>query len=131
MSRFESLSLLATREQWCWNLACTTCGHMVFRWGLKALVRGLDPAAADWPVHWGAGQTSTRLAASNGPLPPCGGWPLAEQRAIQDTVRGCSVERLAQEGKFPDWLGHIGVLLRYTEDAEQDNRLSPASLVHN
>jgi hypothetical protein len=51
-SRVERLSLLASREEWCWNLHCTTCGHMVFRLGLLALARDLDPESPDWSVHW-------------------------------------------------------------------------------
>lgn len=129
VNRFESLSRLAAREQWCWNLVCTTCGHMVFRWGLKALAKGLHPDKPEWPVHWGPEQTSTRLASVNGPMPPPGGWPESEQRAIQEAVRGCRLELIAGESCFPDWLGHLGVLLRYTEDAERDNLLLTRELV--
>lgn len=129
VNRFESLSLLATREQWCWNLACTTCGHMVFRWALKALAKGLHPDDPQWPVHWGPEQTSTRLAYVNGTVPSVGGWPEAEQRAIQEAACGCSLERIAEKSLFPDWLGHLGVLLRYTEDVECSNLLLTRELV--
>jgi hypothetical protein len=120
-SRFHSLSLLAAGEQWCWKLSCTTCGHMVFRWGLKALARGLDPDDADWPVHWGPEQASTRLAEVNGPMPPAGGWPVRQQVAIQEAARGTSLWSIAHDCPFPDWLGHLGILLHYTEDAERRN----------
>ncbi|MEY4705952.1 MAG: hypothetical protein RL042_2157 [Nitrospirota bacterium] len=128
-NRFESLSLLAAREQWCWNLVCTTCGHMVFRWGLTALAKGVHPDDPEWLVHWGPEQTSTRLARVHGPMPPPSGWPESEQRAVQEAVRGCRLELLAGESRFPDWLGHLGVLLRYTEDAERDNLLLTRELV--
>lgn len=118
---FERLSLLAARERWCWNLCCTTCGHMVFRWALKALAKGLHPDHSEWPVYWGAQRTSDTLAAMNGPLPPAGGWPQAEQCAIQNASRGCILANVIREVPFPDWLGHLGVLLRYTEDAERNN----------
>lgn len=129
VNRFESLSLLAAREQWCWNLVCTTCGHMVFRWGLKALAKGLSPDKPEWLVHSGPGQTSTRLAAVNGPVPPSGGWPESEQKAVQEAARGCRLDLIAEKSPFPDWLGHLGVLLRYTEDAERDNLLLTRELV--
>jgi hypothetical protein len=29
------------------------------------------------------------------------------------------VSRLVQEVRFPDWLGHLGVLLYYTQDVER------------
>lgn len=60
-NRFEVLCELAQSEQWCWNLMCTTCGHGVFRWALKALANGFDPATEEWPVHWGADVTFTML----------------------------------------------------------------------
>ena len=46
---------------------------------------------------------------------------MGSHNSYSATVRGYSVQRIAQEGEFPDWLGHLGVLLRYTEDAEQDH----------
>jgi hypothetical protein len=118
---FERLSLLAARERWCWNLRCTTCGNMVFRWALKAIAKGLHPDHLKWSVHWGRQQTSETLAAMNGPLPPAGGWPEEEQCAIQDASRGCILANVIRAVPFPDWLGHVGVLLRYTEDAERNN----------
>lgn len=129
VNRFESLSRLATREQWCWDLACQTCGHMVFRWGLKALAKGLHPDEPEWPHHWRSEQTSTRLAKVNGPMPAPGGWPESEQRAIQEAVRGCRLELITGGARFPDWLGHLGVLLRYTENAELGNLLVTRELV--
>jgi hypothetical protein len=118
---FERLSVLAARERWCWNLCCTTCGHMVFRWGLKAIANGFDPDDPDWPVHWGKRETSSTLTTRNGPMPPAGGWPLAEQCAIQEAAQDCLIGNIAAKVPFPDWLGHLGVLLRYTEDAERNN----------
>jgi hypothetical protein len=102
---------------------------MVFRWALKALARGLHPDDPKWRVHWGPGQTSATLAEANGPMPPAGGWPEREQRTIQEAVRGFRLDRIAERSPFPDWLGHVGVLLRYTEDAERRNLLLTRELV--
>jgi len=120
-NKFEALCELAWREKWCWNLVCTTCGHCVFRWGLKALARGLHPDDPAWPVHWGPRSTSTELERINGPLHTGGGWPLAEQHAIQACVQGCELRTVVRAVGFPDWLGHFGVVLAYTEDAEAAN----------
>ena len=121
MNRFETLCLKAARERWCWNLACTTCGHGVFRWAFKALSRGLDPTDPSWPVHWGSGQTFTTLGAINGEWPDPRSWPIEAQGALQDAVVGCDVQRLSEIVHFPDWLGYIGLALRYTEKAENSN----------
>lgn len=128
MSRFESLSKLAARENWCWNLVCTTCGHSVFRWGLLALAGNLDPVRVDWPVRWRPSTTSADLERINGPL-PIGPWPEATQSRIQEAVVDCNIERLAQNVRFPDWLGHLGLLLCYTADVERRNRALTAVLV--
>ena len=35
---FLSLCRLASQENWCWKIICTTCGHMHFRYGFKELI---------------------------------------------------------------------------------------------
>ena len=40
MNAFEAMSKLASQEKWCWNLNCTTCGQLHFRFGLVELTRG-------------------------------------------------------------------------------------------
>jgi hypothetical protein len=122
-NRFEALCELASQEQWCWNLVCTTCGHCVFRWALKALARGHHPDSAAWPVHWGRDTSTRTLELSNGPLPSWGAWPLAEQQAIQSCVPGCRLSHIAETVSFPDWLGYIGIVLSYTETAEVANHV--------
>jgi hypothetical protein len=128
-SAFEYLCVLASREQWCWKVGCTTCGHGVFRWAFRALAAGRHPLDATWSVHWGRGATSTRLAARNGPLPPSGGWPLAEQERLQRIVARATVANIARETRFPDWLGYLGLALLYTEAAEQRDRVLTQALV--
>jgi len=121
-NRFETLCELAQREEWCWNLSCTTCGHGVFRWALKALVGGFDPTTSEWPVHWSSGVTFEKLQRVNGPMPSRAGFPIAKQRAIQSAIKGCDLDRIARTVRFPQWLGYIGVFLAYSEDAECENR---------
>jgi hypothetical protein len=128
-NRFEILCELAQREEWCWNLSCTTCGHGVFRWALKALSKGFDPITDEWPVHWGPETTFEKLQRTNGPMASRAGFPISEQRAIQSAVIGCDLHRIASTVRFPQWLGYIGVFLAYSEDAESENQEITTSLV--
>lgn len=114
MNRYEALSTPAHQESWSWNLACTTCGHGVCRWALKALAHGYDPGSDIWPVHWGGEWTFETLTRANGSLPSRTDFSVAEQRAIHEAVVGCDLSQLCRSVSFPDWLGHLGVLLAYT-----------------
>jgi len=129
VNRFETLCKLATRERWCWKILCTTCGHHVFRWALKALARGLDPSASTWSVHWGGAFTQQDLERLNGPLPPFYPWDIVEQERIQRSAVGCDIQSIASAAEFPDWLGYFGILLCYTEEVEERNRVLTAELV--
>lgn len=120
---FEALCALAAREQWCWKMHCGTCGHGVFRWGLLALARGDHPDMAGWAVRWGRGVTFTDIEAIAGPPPPFEGWPIVEQRKLQALIANASVDRIAHECPFPDWLGYLGLGLHYTEGAENRDPL--------
>jgi hypothetical protein len=126
---FTALCELASRERWCWKLVCTTCGHGAFRWALRALAQGRHPDDVDWPVHCGAGWTSTTLARRNGPLPPGPPWPLQVQRALQEIVAASDLRDVAASASSPDWLGYLGLALWYTDDAEQAEGVITRGLV--
>ena len=53
MNKFEELCELASRENWCWKLYCTTCGHMDFRYSFSELADGKSPGEREWQIHKG------------------------------------------------------------------------------
>ena len=53
MNAFEEVCQLANKEHWCWNLFCTTCGHMHFRYALYEMTKGKSPISNDWVVSTG------------------------------------------------------------------------------
>ena len=124
---FLALSELAMLERWCWNLSCGTCGHGEFRWSLRALAAGDHPDDPNRSLR--RGLTFTEISEIHGPRPPSRGWPLHEQRLLQAIVADVKLVRLAS-GWFPDWLGHLGVALAYTEEAESGDALITRNLGH-
>jgi hypothetical protein len=51
MNQFEELCKLASKENWCWNLVCTTCGHLHFKYSFLELASGKSPTDSNWLVH--------------------------------------------------------------------------------
>jgi hypothetical protein len=119
---FEALCNVATRERWCWKIVCTTCGHMLFRYGLRQLALGGNPNNSDWLVH--SDNPAIRRGSQLqelGPAPSLGGWPLEEQRRLTGILQEADIWAVASSSDFPDWLGYLGLALHYTEDAEIAN----------
>ena len=122
---FDALCSLAAKENWCWKINCTTCGHMLFRYGLRELAHGAHPDASSWKVskshpmlHRG-GQPKEL-----GALPPrWAPWPLDEQYRLCQILAGACLVDIRAACRHPDWLGYLGLGLKYSEDAEKQGRL--------
>ena len=121
MSRpaFLALSTLACDEGWCWNLGCTTCGRMYFRYALRELVRGLHPDDANWYVHSDKHHT---LAAVLGDGSFWRGTPVEHQQLARIVVQ-TPIVALAAHSRFPDWLGHLGLVLWHCEPSARASRI--------
>jgi len=120
---FEALCKIASCERWCWKMVCTTCGHMLFRYGLRQLALGADPNNSSWVVHSDHPVLRRGVQLRElGPVPPLSGWPVEEQRSLISTLRAADIRAIASNTSFPDWLGYLGLALRYTEDAEAECR---------
>lgn len=120
---FEALCELASRERWCWDLGCTTCGHRLFRYALRQLAAGRHPSESAWVVRSDRpGLKRRSLLRELGPLPPRGDWPVEEQRALINVLKAADIAWIASRCTFPDWLGYLGLGLHYTEVAEHETR---------
>ena len=115
---FAALCNLASRENWCWKICCSTCGHMYFRYSFKELIAGKHPDTPAWIVRQGNHHTVNAL----GPIPPLGGWPIDEQRTLAKILIHADIGAVHQTCRFPDWLGYLGLAVAYTEDAEREDR---------
>lgn len=106
MTPFQALAKLASDEQWCWNLICTTCGHLHFKFAFKELATGKSPEDENWIIR--RGQTK---------YPELGRIPRAysskEKEIILEKCKGTDLKYLSQECRFPDWLGYLGLILSH------------------
>lgn len=105
MNQFEELCKLASDENWCWKLFCTTCGHMHFRYAFAELAAGKSPANENWLVHG----RSTRYSNSIGALPRS--YTEKEKININNICSQADLALIASNCTFPDWLGYLGLIL--------------------
>lgn len=107
MNSFESLCSLASKEDWCWKLYCTTCGTSDLRYSLMEIGKGKSPDEDGWSVH-----KNTRLSSSTHAMLTDG---FSED--IKEKVLGiclnADISRIARNCKFPDWLGYLGFVLEH------------------
>jgi len=109
MNAFNALCKLASSEKWCWNLACTTCGHMHFRYAFVELASGKIPSDSEWIVH----ARRTKYLDDLGRLPRL--YSEEQKRKILDICQKADLAVLASRCRFPDWLGYLGLVLAHME----------------
>lgn len=117
MNAFQALAILASEERWCWNIYCTTCGHLLFRYAFVELAKGKSPESSDWIIH--ARRTSY--------FDEFGKVPRQYSKEVKDRVlmicQGADLNALAERCRFPDWLGYLGLVihhLAYHSDVSDD-----------
>lgn len=128
---FDALCSLASSENWCWKIHCSTCGHLLFRCGLQELARGRHPDSEQWRV---AGRQSVLFRGGNPreltPEPALWvPWPLDLQERLVQVLAEANVGTISATCGYPDWLGYLGLGLKYTEEAERVTRLVSKSWV--
>jgi hypothetical protein len=112
---FEQLCVLASNENWCWKIYCTTCGHLHFRYSFLELANGNSPADKDWLIH--SKETHYPLA-----LPRY--FTGAQTQSVISICREANLRRIAHACKFPDWLGYLGLVLHHFGAGDDARQLS-------
>lgn len=97
---FTAISKKACEKSMCWNLTCTTCGSMDLMHEYSSLI----PTEKDL----------SRFGHNNN---------LKDQEALLGAVKNMSIDELMKESCFPDWLGHIGLLLSACEQIEKRDKI--------
>jgi len=115
---FEALCFLASRENWCWNLFCTTCGHMYFRYAFIELLQGHHPDDGNWATRKGNHRNLERRVGS---MHSMRDWDLMDMVALQKVCEGADIRKISEQCRFPDWLGYLGLVLGHACGAEAIN----------
>ncbi len=112
VNKFEALCRLASKEQWCWKLNCTTCGHMYFRYGFREIAKGRVPEGEDWLVY-----TQVTAGSDSPQREQLGRLPYSYSSEEKDRVLKICLEAdilaIARDCRFPDWLGYLGLVLHH------------------
>ena len=105
MNSFESLCTLASQENWCWKLFCTTCGHLHFRYAFQELSTGKSPDDHDWVVH----SRTTHYSKLIGSMPR--GYTSNQKKKVLSICANADISLIDSSCQFPDWLGYMGLVL--------------------
>ena len=106
---FESMCILASREDWCWNLTCTTCGNMHFRYGFIELANLKSPESSDWLVH-----TKSNSYKKVGKFPR--EYSSAQKNTIHKICAEANLVNIYNNCSHPTWLGYLGLILAFMKD---------------
>ncbi len=118
MNSFQALCKLASEEQCCWNIYCTTCGHMHFRYAFSELAKGKSPEDSEWIVH----KKKTSYKQELGAIPRRYSGTVKE--SILKICLAADLYGIAEKCSFPDWLGYLGLIINHFSSAELYSELS-------
>jgi hypothetical protein len=108
---FLALCRLASDENWCWNLTCTTCGNMHFRYAFKELAKGKHPDKFGWIVN-------NRMPVSGFVVKVAKSFSEQDQETLSRLVLDVSIEDIKKASKAPDWLGYLGLVLVHCSNSK-------------
>ncbi len=112
LNSFQEICTVANEEQWCWNLFCGTCGHRNFVKSLALLINRRPLALSingitRIPSYYYMKDKLLNDFSHN----------------VQEKVKDVSIEYFANNFKYPDFLGYLGIALFYSQSAENENRI--------
>lgn len=124
---FVALCEVASQNNWCWNLSCTTCGHGAFKVAFSKLVRGEHP---DDESFWPKGKEN------HSPLIEMDKYneftrnttAVGNQLDLAEIVAKANILDIQLIAKFPDWLGYIGLVLHHCYNPEANKNISDSLL---
>ena len=123
---FVALCDYATRNNWCWKLFCTTCGHGAFKVAFSKIVQGKHP---DDDSFWPHGKSNSDPLREVDSYRDFWGEASAEnQTKIASVVAEAKISDIQAVAKFPDWLGYIGLVISHCSNREARKIISDSFL---
>tara|TARA_Y100000768_G_C23970025_1_gene680015 strand:- start:1302 stop:1838 length:537 start_codon:yes stop_codon:yes gene_type:complete len=100
LNAFEQLCRVASKENWCWRIGCTTCGGQHFRLGFYYVGQGLMPDVATW-------------RQDKKKIPFEGNFPKEVTNKLLSSVCDANLMSIHRWCLFPDWLGYLGLVYHF------------------
>jgi hypothetical protein len=121
---FNALCELASINNWCWNIYCTTCGHSLFKASFNELIKGKHPDQKDWILtDWNS------LKTLKHPYPKIQNWIIDQQKTLAVIISNSSMVDLSLISDSTDWLGYLGLGLKYSKDFEHKTKQITLSII--
>lgn len=123
---FVALCEIASQNNWCWKMYCTTCGHGAFKVSFSKIARGQHP---DDNSFWPYGKDN------HAPLKEMNDYGDFFRNTSEDSqlklvsvVAEAKLSDIQAVAKFPDWLGYIGLVMTHCSSRSAFKILSDAFL---
>ena len=118
-NQFEKICIIASKNNWCWKLYCTTCGCHDIRGAFYCIGLGLEIPNNLKRIYEIKNDYRVTQQFSNEIL-----------NKFLESVINANLFEINKHCKFPDWLGYIGLILhlfggwdRYNEIARDMGRI--------
>ncbi len=119
---FDAVCKLVSDEGgWCWRMPCTTCGNAHLRYAFIEMSRGKSPEEEGWITRKDVDDNVLRENFGSFHRPPRS---RIEQEKITKICLDANISYIADNCKFPDWLGHLGLILFHMKEARSYESLS-------
>jgi len=123
---FIALCDFASHNNWCWKLACSTCGNSDFRVAFSKIARNQHPDDEAFWTHCKGNRSLLKEADDYRDF--FGNVSVATQMKLASIVAGAKVADIQTVAKFPDWLGYIGLVIYHCPNRDSRRIISNAFL---
>ena len=100
LNAFEELCRLASKNNWCWRIGCTTCGAQPFRQGFSYIGQGLMPDVSTWE------EDKKKISFDHN-------FPKEVVNKLLSSVCNADLTNIHKSCRFPDWLGYFGLVYHF------------------
>lgn len=112
---FIALCELALKENWCWRMFCSTCGHDYFKYGFLELMGDKHPDDIDWIVKEEKRDFMERKLT----LPEK--YPIEGQAKLLKLISEVDLADFISAIRFPQWIGFLELVLYHCSKGEKKN----------